>query len=220
MRSMNIMKETTLERAFHFTPEDLQQNKEGRLSQAQAQHLRGRAVSLAAIILVILLGAGILTIGTGQADPGETGVVILAIVIPAMIILAVTVGATELAIMPAVVSKRMGTLYLAYGIGVYNPPLEASEKVIYRRFWLGREGAYAVLVDDQEFRVTRDQWQLLPPGAYAVVYWIPTIRKVVSIEILEQPEVRPERAAVAPKPALPPLPSGRDEGDDKDVIRA
>ncbi len=214
------MKETSLERAFHFTSDDLQQNREGHLSGAQAQYLRGKAISLAAIIIVILAGAGLVTFGTGQADPSEYALLTLALVIPAVITLAVTVGATELAISPGVVSKRSGTLHVAYGINGYNPPLEDMATYQGPRFMLARPGAYTIFVDDQEFRISRDQWQLLPPGAFAVVYWVPTIRKIVAVEIVEQPEMRTpsEPLLAAPKPALPPLPGP--SSDDNDVIRA
>ena len=83
---------------------------------------------------------------------------------------------------------------------------------------MGRMGAYTLLVQDQEIRISRDQWDLIHPGAYAAVYIVPTIRKIVAIEIIDHDVKLPDEPFLEkPKKGLPPLP---DSFDDQDVIRA
>ncbi len=218
MLSMNVIKDTAIENAFHFTSDDLAENQQGRLSYSQVAYLRGKAISLAAIIVAILAGIGVLAYISASPTSGELPIFLLALVIPAAIVLAGTVGATELAIMPGVVSKRTGTLHLGYGITGYNPPLDYGQQRTGRRWMMGRMGAYTMIVQDQEFQISRDQWELIHPGAYAAVYIVPTIRKIVAIEIIDHDIKLPDEPILEkPKKGLPPLP---DSYDDQDIIRA
>jgi hypothetical protein len=216
---MNVIKDTAIENAFHFTSDDLTANREGQLSRTQIGYLRGRAISLSAVVLAILAACGLLAYVSSDQDPSELPVFLLALVIPAAIVLAGTVGATELAVMPGVVSKRTGVLHLRYGIGTYNPPLDYGQEQAIRRWMMGRMGAYTMMVQDQEIRLSREQWELIHPGAYAAVYIVPTIRKIVAIEIIDHDVTLPDELPMVEKTqkALPPLPESY---DDQDVIRA
>lgn len=219
MHSMDVIKNTAIENAFHFTSDDLTENREGRLSRTQVGYLRGRAISLAAIVLAIFAACALLAYISSDQDPSELPVFLLALVIPAAIVLAGTVGATELALMPGVVSKRTGLLHLRYGIGTYNPPLDYGQQQAVRRWMMGRMGAYTMMVQEQEIRLSREQWEVIHPGAYAAVYIIPTIHKIVAIEIIDHDITLPDELPMLEKPqrSLPPLP---DSYDDQDVIRA
>ena len=212
---MNIYKNQSLEKQFHFTEDDLQLNREGRLSRTQMAYLRRRAYSFSAIVVAAIAILGLLSYFSAQPDPPDFAFM-WALIIPVVIVVAGTIGATELAILPGVVSKLNGTVYLAYGMAAYEPIREDNRRG--RRFMLGRTGAYTLLIQDQEFRISRDQWNLIRPGAIGTVYWIPTIRKIVALEIIDHDlkEIEPilHQAEYVPLPLLP------DHGDDHDSIRA
>src|SRR5206468_1387347 len=68
---MDVHHETTLEKAFHFTPQDLNDNRRGQLSDTQLARLRGRAGRTALVILAILGVLGILSVMSAQPTPDE-----------------------------------------------------------------------------------------------------------------------------------------------------
>ncbi len=218
MRVMNVYHETTLEKAFNFTPDDLSENRRGNLSATQIERLRRGSVRMAVIILAILAVLGVMSIVSAQLSPDELPIFLLCLIVPAIVTLALTVGITEAALSPRVVSKRTGQIHLASAPFGYQPPLDDEQLLSFgrpQRLWLPWQGGvrrpvgqYSMIIDDQQFQLTPDQYQLLIPGNYTV-YFVPTIRKIVSIEpITVSKGATPELSA----------PSAFDE--DQDTLRA
>lgn len=217
MNSLNVRQETPLEKAFSFTPDDLAQNRQGDLSAAQVDRLRRSAGQIALIVLAIIGALGILTILSAQPSTDEVPPLLLCLIVPALFTLAVSVGLTEIAISPRIVSKRSGQVHLAFGLTPPVPPLEAEQARKARRFRFGWMGSYSMIVGDQEFVLTREQYESLHPGLYANVYFVPTIHKVVAVEVVDEDFARAthlRRAAepAAPQPLLP--------DDTEDTLRA
>jgi hypothetical protein len=209
---MNVQKQTTLEQAFNFTPDDLRENQQGRLSATQAAYLRHIAQRMALIIIGVLGGLGILTIISAQPDSSDLAGFFLFLIVPAAIVLAVTVGATEMAIAPKVVASRTGTAHMAYGMFGYDPPVETQQRSFMPRY--GTAGGYRMIVGDTKFGLNREQWSLIPPGAQIAIYFLPTIHKILAIEILD-PNIRlaePPSIDITAEPMRPVLP-GDDDGD-------
>ena len=218
---------SALEKAFQFTPDDLKLNRQGRLSPTQIAHLRKDASRRAIPILLVLGGLGILTVltapNTGSAS--ELFILLLALGIPAFLTISLTIGLTEAAIAPGLVTQQTGQAHLAYGIYSYNPPLTPEQwqhlklaggfKVGNMIIGLGYQGAYRIVINDLEFRVTRDEHRGLAMVVYNV-YYLPTIRKIVSLEPLDidvQPVRRAEKllAPPPPDPMLETIAGGNDE---------
>jgi hypothetical protein len=222
MLVMDVYRETGLERAFHFTPDDLRENRQGQLSASQVERLRHRSGRTAGIILVILSGLAILTVLSAQPTTGEIPVFLLCLIVPAIVTLVFTVGTTEAAILPRVVSKRTGQVHLAAAPLGYTPPLDDAALNAFpgRRRWLtglGLAGSgvdqYSLIIDDQRFSLTQDEFQAFTPAIYTV-YFLPTIHKIVSVELVSVSETGP-----APTPQEPALPPHFDD-DMQDTLRA
>lgn len=201
--------ESLLEKAFEFTPEDLKENRQGHLSPAQVERLRRRAGRLALIIIGVLGVLGILAVLSARNAANETPLFLLCLAIPALITLAFTVGTTEAAILPRVVTKRTGQVHLAYGLGDYVPPLDYGQQHARRRFHFGYEGSYRMIVGEQEYVIGREQYYAIQPGAYIAIYLVNTIDRIVSVEVID--------SKILPPPATS-LPLASE--DDGDVIRA
>jgi hypothetical protein len=103
---MEVQQQTSLEKVFNFTPDDLRENRQGRLSTAQLVHLRRIAQRMAFTILGILGVLAVLTIVTTASIVNDLPIFFLVLITTAAIILGVTVGATEVAIGPKVVAIR------------------------------------------------------------------------------------------------------------------
>jgi hypothetical protein len=178
---------TPLQQAFGFNMEDLNENQRGRLSPTQAVHMRAAARQMAAITLAALGGVAALTLLTVPLGGTELLIALLALGIPAALALWLTVGAAESAIAAGRVERVSGIAHLGYGLMGYDPPLQAEQYAAVRRWRLGRQSAYMVLVDGREFRLTREQHAALPAGAYLNVFVVPATNKVVSVEIVDSP---------------------------------
>lgn len=187
-------KTSTLEVAFNFSPDDLRQNRSGRLSPPQAAALRKNSRRLAFIVLGVIGGLALLTLISTPVTANDLSILFLCLVIPAGVTFATTIGATEAALVPGVVSQRSGIAHLAYGISEYDPPFELGQRIP-RRFVMGRMGAYSLVLGDSEFILTRDQWQAIRPGASITIYFLPTLHKIVALEVhdtdIELPETPP-----------------------------
>src|SRR5713101_6770791 len=220
---MDVYKQSVLGNAFGFTEDDLEENRQGRLSNAQIAHLRRNAGMTAVIVIAILGGLGILSVVSAGPDPAGMPIFLFCLGMPALFTLAFTVVATEVAVSPRVVAKRSGMVHLAYGIFDYKPPLEANQRRGwgFRHFMFGRMGAYTMMMSDDEFRLSREQWELLRPGAYAAVYFLPTLHKIVSLEIIDSDIQAPEPPTIdVTAEPVEPIPARSDNSDTGDVIRA
>jgi hypothetical protein len=209
-------KQSPLGEAFGFTENDLAENRRGNLTDAQMANLRRSAGQIALIVIGVLGAVGVLTIFSAQPDSSEVPVFLLCLGVPALVTLAFTVFATEAALVPRVVAKSSGVVHLAYGMFAYTPRLDEGQQRIRRRFRFGRMGGHTMIIGDQEFTLTRDQWSLLKAGSYANIYYLPTLHKIVSIEIIAQDIQAPEPEIVhvdAGTPSLPAPSRGDDEGD-------
>jgi hypothetical protein len=219
---MDVHHETNLEKAFHFTPQDLNENRRGHLTDAQFVRLRGRAGRTALVILAILGVLGILSVMSAQPTPDEIPIFLLCLVVPAVVTLAFTIGITEAAIAPRVVSKRSGQIHLAAAPFDYNPPLDseiAPSFPVRQRLALGRGrsrgaiGQYSMVIDDQQFRLARDEYEALIPAVYNV-YFVPTLHKIVSAELVSIAE------GAAPSEAVTPSVPQTFDDDSQDTLRA
>jgi hypothetical protein len=220
MPLMEVYKQNSLEKAFNFTSHDLAENRQGRLTETQIGQLRRDAGRLAMIVLGVLGGLGILTLLTTQADPAELPLFLFCLLLPALITLAFTVFATEAAVVPRVVAKRSGVIHLAYGMLNYTPALDNPQKGGFRRFTVGRLGAYKMVVGEEQFQLSRDQWQQLRAGAYANIYFLPTLHKIVAVEMLDTDIETPQPPAIDVTTPLPEISSGNYGDDSGDIIRA
>jgi hypothetical protein len=220
---MNVYRETSLEKAFEFTPDDLQQNQRGELSAAQRDRIRRHAGQIALIVLAVLGVIGILTILSAQPESDELPVFLIFLIGPAAITLALTVGLTEVALSPRVVAKRNGQIKLAYGIGAYDPPLDQEQQRRARRWIFGRAGACTMVVGDKEFQLSREQFNSLTPGLYVAIYYVPTIHRIVSIDVIDDGTQLPPSAIEIVTTAQPgeSIPAAKERVDDRDgdVIR-
>jgi hypothetical protein len=221
MLPMDVQNETILEKTFQFTPDDLKQNRRGELSASQAERMRRSAGRTSLIILAILGALGIMSVVSAQPSPGELPIFLLCLGVPAIVTLAFTVGLTEAAIAPRVVSKRSGQIHLARAPFGYNPPLDdktAPTFPVRQRFvpMRGRMwapgGQYSMVIDDQRFSLTREEFEALIPAVYNI-YFLPTLHKIVSIELVSLAE------GALPEPASPAVPPRFDD-DSQDVLRA
>jgi len=217
------MPETTLQNVFRFTDGDLKDNRQGRLSDAQVSRIRRNAAKTPLVIIGILAVLGVLAVMSAQPDPSELPIFLIFLIIPAIVTLALTVGVTEAAISPRVVSKRSGQIHLAEGPFGFNPPLTDEETLnafTPRRsplpFGNGNRvkrpvGMYSLLIDDQLFRLSPDEYHALTPSVYTV-YFVPTIQKIVAVEPVVAPTRTIDVAASLPAPALL-------DDDDRDTLR-
>jgi hypothetical protein len=243
---MDVYKQSVLGNAFGFTEDDLVENRQGRLSTAQIARLRLNAGRTAIIVIAILGGLGILSVVSSGPDPQGMPIFLFCLGMPALFTLAFTVIATEVAVSPRVVAKRSGMVRLAYGMFDYKPPLDNPppppqitprrpfggtfdsgpaldnpRRRVYRRFIFGRMGAYTMMIGDDEFRLSRDQWQLIKAGSYAAIYFLPTLHKIVSIEIIDSDIQAPEPPTIdVTAEPVKPIPAHGDNSDTGDVIRA
>jgi hypothetical protein len=221
MLVMDVQHETTLEKTFQFTPDDLKQNRQGQLAASQAERLRRNAGRTALIIVGILGILGIMSILSAQASPSELPIFLLCLIVPAVVTLAFTVGVTEAAIAPRVVSKRSGQIHLARAPFDYEPPLDSTTAPTFPmrqrflpvrgRFW-APVGQYSMVIDDQRFNLSRDEFEALIPAVYNI-YFLPTLHKIVSVELVSLAE------GAAQEPSAPALPQRFDD-DSQDVLRA
>jgi hypothetical protein len=174
---------TELQKAFGFSEQDLQENRRGQLSSAQVSSLRQGASRTAMVIIGVLGAVGVLVLFTAPIPQNEIGVLLLCLVTPALIALGATVGTVENAVGPRLVSKRSGQIHLRYGLMGYKPPVDPSTPIHYARAF-GAAGNYYMLIGDTEFVITKEQYEALTIGLYTV-YFIPTMKRVVSVELIE-----------------------------------
>ena len=218
MLIMSVYRQTVLGSAFGFTEDDLEENRQGRLSVDQVARLRRRAGMTSVIVIGILGVLGVLSVLSAGPDPSGMPIFLFCLGMPALFTLAFTVVATEVAVSPRVVAKRSGVVHLAYGMFDYVPKLDYQQGRSARGLLFGRLGAYTMIVSEQEFQLSQTQWELLKPGAYAAIYYLPTIHKIVSLELIDsdiQAEEPPTIDVVAE-----PIPVHTDNSDTGDVIRA
>ncbi len=215
---MNVYHKTPIEKAFQFTPKDLIDNRQGILSNTQLSRLRRQATILALIIIGVMAVLGILTVLSAGASTDEVPLFLFCLGTPMLITLVATVGMTEMAVMPRVVSKRTGQIHLAVSPYGYNPPLDEESLTEFQprrrgigSLRLGRAGMYSMIVDDMEFRLSREEYQSLQPMVYTV-YFVPTLKKIVALEPVPDAVPKPS----APETRLPPS----FDDDEQDVLRA
>jgi hypothetical protein len=124
---------------------------------------------------------------------------------------------TESAVSPALVTKISGEAHFAYGIFGYDPPIDDEQaKRLKRQFAanLGFYGSYRMAIGDMEFQLSRDEFNALGKGkGYYNVYYVPTIRKIVSVERLALDPTQPR--VQVPKPMEAIDPSMDNFGDDE-----
>ncbi|MCC7446246.1 MAG: hypothetical protein IT324_02465 [Anaerolineae bacterium] len=215
--------QTTLQNVFRFTDGDLKDNRQGRLSDAQVSRIRRSAAKTPLVIIGILAVLGVLAVMSAQPSPSELPIFLIFLIIPAVVTLALTVGVTEAAIAPRVVSKRSGQIHLAEAPFGFNPPLTDEETLnafVPHRSPLpignGKRvkrpvGMYSLLIDDQLFRLSPDEYHALTPSVYTI-YFVPTIQKIVALEPVAVPTRTIDVAASLPAPALL-------DDDDRDTLR-
>jgi hypothetical protein len=192
---MDTYQDTSLEVAFSFTAQDLRENRQGNLSESQAARLRSGATRTLLVVLAVLGGLGFLTILSVDSSPTELFLMLSCLTVPALGTFAFTLGTTEAAISPRLVSKVSGQIHLAYGLMNYNPPLDYDQQRTVRHFVLGQYGAYSMIVSDKQFRLSKEEYEALATIGYYVVYFVPTLNRIVAIE-------RIDGELLAPPPAL------------------
>ncbi len=195
--------EISLDKVFNFTTEDLRTNRQGTLSDEQAARLRSGASRTLLAVLAVLGGLGFLTLISVDASPGELFLMLSCLAIPALGTFAFTLGTTEAAISPRVVSKVSGEIHLAYGMMGYNPPLDYDQQRTVRRYVMGQNGAYTMIVSDRQFRLSKEEYEALALGYY-VVYFVPTLNRIVSVERIDA-EIAPPPTTEAEKAAPSPV---------------
>lgn len=209
--------ENKLQQVFGFTPDDLRENRQGRLTAVQAGRLRGEAARVLYLVVGALALIGIMAMISFRASANELFMLISCLVVPGLITFAFTFGLTESAIGPRVVSKTSGLLHRSYGFTGYEPPLDAGQIRSARTFMFGQQAAYRIVVGEKEFRLDKDRYEALTPGYYTV-YFVPTLNKIVSIQRID-PESEtgfsPKLKRDKPLIIAPDLP---DEGEE--TIRA
>lgn len=217
--------ETTLQKVFRFTDGDLRDNRQGRLSDAQVSQIRRSAARTPLVIIGILAVLGVLSILSAQPAASELPIFLLFLIIPAVVTLALTVGVTEAALAPRVVSKRRGQIHLAEAPFGFNPPLTDEETLnaftprrspIPLPFGNGSRvkrpvGMYSLLIDDQLFRLSPDEYHALTPAVYTI-YFVPTIQKIVAVEPVVAPTRTVDVSSSLPAPVLL-------DDDDRDTLR-
>ncbi|MBX3063972.1 MAG: hypothetical protein U0528_19185 [Anaerolineae bacterium] len=198
--------ENPIETAFLFTQDDLKQNRQGRLSPAQIAQLRRKAARLSLPILAIIAALGVLTILSVPAAGDEFLMLLLCLGVPALVTLTLTIGMTEAAVGPSLVTKISGEAHFAYGIFGYDPPLgEQQIRRLKRQYsaYFGYYGSYRMVVGEMEFQLSRDEFQALGVGFYNI-YFVPTIRKIVSVEKLDLDPSLPKAAPIRPAELVDP----------------
>jgi hypothetical protein len=208
-----------LQKRFQFTDEDLRANRQGQLTDAQIAHLRQEAAGRVTPVLVIIGGLGVLTLLSVPVTGSEFVAFLLVLGIPAALALATTIGLTEAAITPKVVTKVSGQAHFSYGIGTYDPPLgEQQAKMLRRMWWMFQNHTYRFAVSDIEFVLSRDEQQTLAAGLYNV-YYVPTIRRIVALDVIDLDPTAPKRDALsapADAPANVPVTYADYDGQDRD----
>jgi hypothetical protein len=185
LRMSEIYKESSLQKAFKFTADDLKENRQGRLSDTQAARLRREAARLSSLVVGVMAGLGILTILSARPSSGEVIIFLFCLGVPALLTLSMTVGVTEASIGPRVVTKRTGQVHLGYGMLEFTPPLDYDQSArVSRRWMVGSQGAYKLIIADQMFRLNRDEFEALALGIYTV-YIVPTLNKIVALELID-----------------------------------
>lgn len=170
-----------LQSVFQFSSDDLAENRMGRLSSAQKAYVRRGAIQLLLIALTFL--ATIATLIIVFASPADREVQLITIGLIALVafILIDTVGTTESAIMPGIVGRVSGIAYVAND-ECYIAPLEHPFNV------RDGQGGYkwgSLYLEGEQFKLTSQQCKVLPQGALVDVYYIPALRKVVSVDLIK-----------------------------------
>lgn len=187
-------RDNPLERAFSFTEQDLKQNMQGRLSDAQVARLRQEAYQILYLVVGALAIVGFLALLSFRANASELLLLLSCLILPAIVTFVFTVGTTESALSARTVSKVSGMIHLAYGMMPYQPPLPDDFKPVQRGVVFGYQAAYRLAIADREFRLDRDQYEALSAGyGYYNVFFVPTLNKIVSVQRIDPSE--PETAA-------------------------
>ena len=149
---------------------DLIENRNGRLSVAQAQHLQQR-------VMLTLIGIGILAgltflAGLGYLfSPGSD----LEVGIVSMVALQlVFFGVIFMVFINPQRDIRQGTVTSVEGL---------IERRTQRR---GKQTIYSLWIDREKFTIDFELYQAIPDGLDGRVYYTPTGRKIVGIEILNE----------------------------------
>jgi hypothetical protein len=176
---------STLQRAFHFSEQDLRENRLGKLSAAQANRLRTESRQLLFLVVGVLAGVGVLTLLSIRFSSTELFYLISCLSVPALLTFAFTLGTTEAAIGPRAVSKRTGQIHLSRpGMGIFDPPLQAEDIARLAHspgLRLSRAGQFMLIIEDQVFRLGQEEHAALRPSFYTV-YYVPQLNKVVAVE--------------------------------------
>lgn len=217
---MKPYQDSSLEKVFNFNEQDLRANRQGKLSDAQVNRIRGHSFRVMFAILGALTAIVVMALLSGQTSPSELTLALTCVVLPiAAFTFAFTVGITEAALGPRTASKVSGQIHLAYGLMAYAPPLDYDQQRQLRGFVIQRAGSYRLVISDRLFQLDKDQYEALAVGYYAV-YFVPTINKIVSIQRIDPdittlpPAIEHETPAVI-VPSGAPLP-----GEDSEEVRA
>lgn len=207
-----------LERVFQFTQDDLRLNRQGRLSPSQHTRLRQLATRRATPILLIIGALGILTLLSVEATTQEVPLFLLCLGLPAIVTFVMTIGLTETAIGPGLVTKRSGQIHLRYGIHNFDPPLTDQQARQYNRTlvnWMHIQGSYSLYVSDTQFQISREQYFALTPQV-CHAYFLPTIRQIVAVEFVDVGQLPPALGTKTAEPAATAIePSPQDMGSDE-----
>lgn len=176
---------SALQRAFHFSEQDLRDNRQGRLSASQASRLRAESRQLLFLVVGVLAGVGVLTLLSIRFSSTELFYLISCLTVPSLLTFAFTLGTTEAAIAPRAVSKRTGQVHLSRpGMGIFDPPLQAEDIARLAHspgLRLSRAGQFMLIIEDQVFRLAQEEHGALSPSYYTV-YYVPQLNKVVAVE--------------------------------------
>jgi hypothetical protein len=197
-----------LQTLFGFNDADVRVNRIGKLSDNQTARLRAESTNFLYIILAALAVIGILAMFSFRATAGELFTLGTCIVVPGLLAFTYTLGRTNAALKPRVVSKVIGQVHLSTPPVGFQPPLRAEQAaLIPQRMGFGGPAMYMLVVGDQVFALSHDQHAALRPALYTV-YYVPTLRKIVALEEMADlnSSARPVPALDAPAeaPALPP----------------
>jgi hypothetical protein len=178
--------------AFHFTEADLQQNRKGKLSDAQAALLRRDGLQMALLVCGALVVVTVLAFISAQgAVPGELQCVGLAVVLLILFAFYFFVMRTETAARPRKVEAVTGQAAIIYGL----------------------RGSQNLVINNRRFTITLEQSRAVEGGAVYTLYVVPGLNKIVALEAYAGERIdKPEEPRISIEPVI---------GEDgQDVLRA
>lgn len=168
------------ERAFNFNDDDLKANRRGALTDRQAALIRNDAIRTAAIVCGCLIAVTILGLLSARNVAGAE-VQFIGLIIVGCLIFAFWfyVMRTETALRARKVEAVTGEVDLVLSMG-----------------------GQRLVIGERLFSLTFTESNVIQPGSAYTIYWLPALRKIVSLESYGAESVRKAKPA-APEANLP-----------------